>query len=126
MAMNGILIVEDDEIIRESIRMLLELEGYAATCAANGQEALEQLKTMPQPCLILLDLMMPVMNGWEFVHALDRDSTLATIPVVVVTAFSEKAGEMKSRLIIKKPVDTGILLRVVHQHCGPPEARKGT
>ncbi len=103
--------------------MLLELEGYTAYCAANGQEALEQLRKIPQPCLILLDLMMPVMNGWEFVHALDHDSTLATIPVVVVTAFSEKAGGLTTRLIIKKPVDTVILLRVVHQHCGPPEPR---
>lgn len=113
-----ILVVEDDEGIRETLKLALELEGYTVTTAANGQEGLDVLPTMPTPCLILLDLMMPVMNGWAFAEALRADMMLAPIPVVVVTAFAEKAARVtQARGILKKPIDFDSLLRVVKQFC---------
>lgn len=113
-----ILVVEDDEGIRDTLKLALELEGYTVTTAANGQEGLDVLPTMPTPCLILLDLMMPVMNGWAFAEALRADMVLAPIPVVVVTAFAEKAARVaQARAILKKPIDFDSLLRLVKQFC---------
>src|SRR4051812_23507934 len=101
----NILIVEDDEGIRETLVLALELEGYTVTTAGNGQEGLDVLPHMQTPCLILLDLMMPVMNGWAFAEALRADMVLAAIPVVVVTAFSERAARVtQARGVLKKPI----------------------
>ena len=118
---SSILIIEDDEGIRTSLRLALEFEGYTVFTAANGKEGLDVLPTMPRPCLILLDLMMPVMNGWEFIKALEEgDVTLATIPVVIVTAFAEQAQALKSKGVIKKPVDLDVLFQAVKKWCPSP------
>jgi CheY-like chemotaxis protein len=115
----NILVVEDEPDIRSSLRQALEWEGYAVVEAENGREGVEKLSTMPTPCLILLDLMMPVMNGWEFAQALKGDMALATIPVVVVTAFAERGlDRLGARGVVKKPVDLDRLLAVVKEHCG--------
>jgi len=115
----NILVIEDDEAIRETLRMMLELEGYTVATAENGQEGLEKLPTMDTPCLILLDLMMPVMDGWSFAESLRADMTLATIPIVVVTAYSEKAGSLKTvQGVVKKPIDMNLLMPFVKRHCG--------
>ena len=114
----SILIVEDDEGIRNALRLALELEGYQVFTASNGKEGLELLPKMPVPCLILLDLMMPVMNGWEFALALEeKDMILATIPVVVVTAFADQAKTIKAKGVIKKPVDLEVLFQMVKRWC---------
>ncbi len=120
----GILLVEDDDAIREALRYALEYEGYDVSSASNGQDALDKLKTLPRPCLVLLDLMMPVMNGWELAENLSKDAVLSTIPVVIVTAFSEKVGELaKTHRILKKPMGIDLLLSVAHEYCGqPPQA----
>src|SRR4051812_3367595 len=116
---NEILIVEDEEAIRETLKLALELAGYSVTTAANGQEGLDALRAMGPPRLILLDLMMPVMDGWTFAERLRADAVLASIPVVVVTAFAEKAGSLKlARGFIKKPIDFESLLRMVERFCG--------
>jgi len=65
-SMEHILVVEDDKALRDSLREALELEGYAAVCVEHGKAALEHLATGARPCVILLDLMMPVMDGWTF------------------------------------------------------------
>jgi CheY-like chemotaxis protein len=114
-----ILVVEDDEGIRETLQLALELEGYAVTTACNGKEGLAALPLMRMPCLILLDLMMPVMNGWAFAEALRDDQMLAPIPVVIVTAFPDKAaGITQARGVLKKPVELEGLLQMVRRFCG--------
>lgn len=112
-----ILVVEDDEGIRETLRLVIELEGYQVQTATNGKDALEKLGQGSRPSLILLDLMMPVMNGWEFAQALQEDSYLSQIPIAVVTAYSEKAKSIPAKAIIKKPVDMDRLFGVVREYC---------
>lgn len=113
----SVLIVEDEEGIRETIKMALELEGYEVFVASNGREGLELIPKIPRPCLILLDLMMPVMNGWEFAEQITNDVMLATIPIVLVTAYGDRANEVTSKGIIKKPVDLEILYSTVSKWC---------
>jgi CheY-like chemotaxis protein len=79
---------------------------------------------MKRPCLILLDLMMPVMNGWEFAQALEAEDTLAAIPIILVTALADEARKKTlgthKREVVKKPVDIDLLLRLVERYCGRP------
>src|SRR5947207_15447872 len=81
-----ILIVEDDFDIREALTQILEDEGFQVRCASNGREALEVATSGPAPRLILLDLMMPVMNGWQFRAEQLKDPRLAEVPVLVISA----------------------------------------
>lgn len=116
----SILIIEDDESIREILKMALELEGYTPMTATHGQEALEYLREQKvEPCLILLDLMMPIMDGWSFVESVQKDEGLARIPIVIMTAFIEQAAQIKkARGLIRKPIDLDVLIKTVHQYCG--------
>src|SRR5690348_1315793 len=117
MQCNSILIVEDEETIRETFKLALEVNGYTVFTASNGKEGIEILAKIPPPCLILLDLMMPVLDGWGFVDALEEDEVLAAIPIVVISAFSEGAKPIKAQKIIKKPVDLEVLFMVVKEYC---------
>jgi len=111
-----ILIVDDDESIRESMKLALESEGYSVQTAANGQEGLELLRRIQRPFLILLDLMMPVMDGWGFAHALHSDPHLAKPPIAVFTAFAERAKNFRgAALILSKPIDLDSLFSVVRK-----------
>lgn len=114
----SILVVEDNKEIQQSLKMALETEGYNVFTADNGKEGLDTLSRIPTPCLILLDLMMPVMNGWEFVDVISKDIMLSTIPVVVVSAFGDKMGTPKTEGYIQKPIDLDALLNTVSKHCG--------
>lgn len=114
----SILVVEDNKEIQDSLKLALEIEGYHVFTADNGKQALEQLSRIPTPCIILLDLMMPVMNGWEFVDEISKDLMLSTIPIVVVSAFGDKKGTPKSIGYIQKPIDLDTLLDTVAKHCG--------
>ncbi|MBX3215864.1 MAG: response regulator [Labilithrix sp.] len=114
-----VLIVEDDESIRETMQLALELRGYEVVTAGNGKEGIETLLGIPRPCLILLDLMMPVMDGWGFVKALEDDPLLDGIPVVVVTAFANQATSINARSVLAKPVPLEVLYATVGEHCGP-------
>ncbi|MBI4511703.1 MAG: response regulator [Deltaproteobacteria bacterium] len=119
----SILVVEDDPDISETIQDLLEQEGYSVTTAANGKEGLEKLGHMERPCLILLDLMMPVMNGLEFLAARGENDVIATIPVVVLTAYGQMASQVPTSEvagIVKKPVELESLINSVRTFCGPP------
>lgn len=119
MKCQSILIVEDDEMIRDSLKTILEVEGYRVQTAANGKLGLEALAKIQTPCLILLDLMMPVMDGWAFAEALKSDMVLAAIPVVMVTAYADTIPDMADRPhgVIKKPVDINLLLSTVKRYC---------
>src|SRR5512141_2591733 len=114
-----VMVVEDDHAIRETLRELLEDEGYHVTPAANGAEALAHLRADGVPGLILLDLMMPVMDGWEFRIALQRDPRLADIPVIVLSAddaVAQKAGAMRVQGYLSKPFELDRLLRTVQTY----------
>lgn len=112
----AILVVEDDEVIRESLEELLQEEGYAVRVAPEGRSALTMLRTGFRPRIVLLDLMMPVMDGWQFWDAMQMDHELATIPVVVVSAAREKAPAGVLRCLTK-PIDLKYLLATIEAHC---------
>ena len=117
----GILLVEDDEDIRETLREFLEDEGYEVTAASNGQEALDRLQPSADlPCFVLLDLMMPVMDGWTFLERIASDSRLARLPVIVSTSAPDRAP--KGRQVIPKPVDLLEVLGVVRSYCSGERA----
>jgi CheY-like chemotaxis protein len=116
-----VLVVEDDELIRESLVDYLADQGYQAVGAENGQDALEKLEANdPPPCLIVLDLMMPVMDGPTFREEQLRNPRLSDIPVVVISAYRDvkvEAKTMKASSCLSKPLKLADLLRVVRQHC---------
>lgn len=113
-----VLIVEDDRDIRGALQTILEEEGYDVFVAQSGKAALELMPRIPKPSLILLDLMMPEMNGWEFCESLAKDKCYESIPVMVVTAYPDQAKlkEIKCKELIKKPIDLDILLPKVKGH----------
>jgi CheY-like chemotaxis protein len=116
----SILIVEDDDVIRDVMLLLLKTEGYKVFAAANGREALDLLHRDGRPDLILLDLMMPEMDGWQFRRAQRQDPELSRIPVVVVSAtepMQEEADALDARGFLKKPVEVEALCSAVHQYC---------
>ncbi len=109
--MSHLLIVEDDVFIRESLINVLEVEGHEVLCAANGREALTQIATRV-PDAILLDLMMPIMNGWEVLEALEGDSRWNSIPVLVLTASGAQIplDSRRVRAVLRKPFAIEALL----------------
>jgi CheY-like chemotaxis protein len=114
----SVLLVEDDRDIREAVSAVLEAEGYTVLTAENGHEALKVLER-GQPCVVLLDLMMPVMNGWDFMEAVKKTRRLEDLPVVVVSAYSERKAEGVRR-VLKKPLDVNQLLAAVADYCCCP------
>jgi CheY-like chemotaxis protein len=114
-----VLIVEDDADLREMMAQLLALEGYDAAIAANGRDALDYLRRGATPRLILLDLMMPVMDGWEFRREQQRDPAIASVPVVVLSALDRgRANDVIADDFLKKPLDFDRLLHLVRSYCG--------
>lgn len=87
-----ILVVEDDEALRTVLCEVLEDHGFQAVAAANGLHALAQLQTLERPDLIILDLMMPVMNGWDFHKHLKANAVLSTVPVLLLSAYVQKGS----------------------------------
>ena len=112
-----VLIVEDDADLREMMSQLIALEGYRAHTVANGREALEYLRREHRPELILLDLMMPVMDGWEFRREQRKDPAIADVPVVVLSALDPSRGaDIGAIEFLKKPLDFDRLLALVRQY----------
>ncbi len=119
-ARKSILVVEDDAATRDAVALVLEDEGYSVTGVANGQEALLHLRQTAPPNLILLDLMMPVMNGWEFRKQQTQDPALKSIPVLVISAdraVPQKAAALGARDYLLKPIDLDKLLEAVQRCC---------
>jgi CheY-like chemotaxis protein len=115
-----ILVIEDDATTRDAVAITLRDGGYAVSEAANGQEALHHLRSTTPPNLILLDLRMPVMNGWEFRKQQTQDPALQSIPVVIVSADAnvpQKAAALGVTGYLIKPVDPDKLLEAVQRYC---------
>ena len=116
-----ILVVEDHDSARTALTKMLSATGYDVAEAQNGSEALAQLATGPRPDLILLDLMMPVMDGWEFRNEQLRDGMMAAIPVVLFSASGnvrDKAAELKLAAYLEKPIDLHTLLTMIESILG--------
>jgi|KBSMisStaDraftv2_1062788.scaffolds.fasta_scaffold347757_2 CheY-like chemotaxis protein len=110
-----VLVVDDDPDLLDVTSFVIETEGMAVATARNGAEALALLRAGRHPWLVLLDLMMPVMNGWEFLAAIANDPLLTEIPVVVLTA-AEHAQIPGALEVLSKPMDLKELLRVVERY----------
>lgn len=110
-----VMVVEDDALIREMVMHVLAGEGFTAIGASNGEEALRRLRQDPRtPSIILLDLMMPVMNGWQFRAKLLEDPALAEIPVIVMSAADD--GDLPAEARIAKPFGIDALLGAIARH----------
>src|SRR5262245_17386965 len=97
---------------------LLTLEGFHAATVANGREALDYLEDSSAPDVILLDLMMPVMDGWEFRRRQQQNPDLSQVPVIVLSALDQsRAGGLESEAFLKKPLDFDRLLQLVRSYC---------
>jgi CheY-like chemotaxis protein len=113
-----VFIVEDDVDTREMIGRFLELEGFAVETAANGRQALDRLDAGARACVILLDLMMPVMDGWEFRRQQVGHAAFAKIPVIVFSAAGrERMRQIDANDYLAKPVDLDELLQRVSRFC---------
>ena len=112
-----VLIVEDDDDLRDMMAQMLTLEGFDAAAVANGREALEYLHSASPPNVILLDLMMPVMDGWEFRRQQKADPALAPVPVIVLSALDPARAAVDATAFMKKPLDFDRLLELVRAHC---------
>jgi CheY-like chemotaxis protein len=120
MSSGAILIVDDDYDVRSALSEMLEEEGFAVEGAHNGREALARLRSgVAHPALILLDLMMPGMDGWDFRSEQMRDPKLAAVPVVIVSAsgFSPESirTQFRPAAYVAKPIERGELLDVIRE-----------
>ena len=124
-----ILVIEDNEVTKDSVLLLLRSEGFEADGAENGEEALRLLRGGYEACLILLDLLMPEMNGWAFREAQRGDPQLAGIPVALLTGTADaarEAGKLGAVAAFQKPLAVMALLDVVAEHCPRTGVRRLT
>jgi CheY-like chemotaxis protein len=115
-----VLIVEDDEATREAFSLILSQAGYFPYAVSHGQEALTFLEGHPPPSVIVLDLMMPVMDGYQFLNHQAADGRLADIPVIVCSASGEiplRAAQLRAGGYLSKPVDPPALVAAVARYC---------
>jgi len=115
-----VLVIEDHEDVREGIRVSLGMEGFTVEVAANGREALQKLYAGVHPCLIIMDLMMPVMNGFEFRQAQLAAAQFRNIPLIAysgVTDPRETAQQLRADAYLHKPSDVEQLTALARQLC---------
>jgi len=118
MSLPTVFIIEDDVDTRDMLAKFLELEGYNVELAANGRQALDLLASGANANVIVLDLMMPVMDGWEFRRRQVEDGRLRNIPTIVVSAAGrERLAQISADAYLSKPVDMDELLERVSQLC---------
>jgi CheY-like chemotaxis protein len=118
-----VLVVEDDKDSREMLCEYLRQNGYNAAEAADGQQALGQLDEVRNLCLILLDIMMPVMNGWQFLAQQRTHNRFGDVPVVILTAHPPRSLELaivEVDRVLTKPIDLVEILKVVQSYCDRP------
>jgi CheY-like chemotaxis protein len=118
-----VLIIDDDPPVVNGLREFLEGEGYDVAVAADGRAALDQLRRGLRPCAIVLDLMMPVMDGWDFRYEQLQDAELGAIPVIVITAAGFSERSVKAQLgdveFVPKPLSPPALLAALERRCDP-------
>lgn len=122
LSCRSILVVDDDADVREAITSALSDEGYQVTGARNGREALAQLRGQTRPSLILLDMMMPEMDGWRFRLELKKLPDLAAIPVVILSAHGnvrDAALALGAVDYLRKPLRIESLLEIAERYCRP-------
>jgi CheY-like chemotaxis protein len=115
-----VLVVEDDRDARDTLCRLLDLEGHECVGASNGAEAVDRLDEIAPalPCLIVLDLIMPLMDGWELFDWLKANPRFARVPVVVVTAVRSGSRPIPAAdFVLSKPIDVDALLDAIARHC---------
>ena len=116
-----ILIIDDDPVVRELLSTLLERHGYRVGQASSGSHALTYLNLNSPPSLILLDMLMPAMDGWRFLEAFRLTTAWQTIPVIVITSMGIASPEWAASLgaagLLKKPFDVDELMQPVRQFC---------
>jgi CheY-like chemotaxis protein len=121
---NRILVVDDDPDILSLIGYVFESSGYKIDLVSNGIDALRFLKSQPDlPAFILLDVMMPLMSGDDFIHEIEKDPALAGVVIVVMSASGEDVVRKKGigeRKFIEKPVSLDTLIDVARQYCATP------
>lgn len=117
----SILLVEDDEVILSLLKELLENHNYLVDCAHNGVQALRSLRDNPDlHSLILLDLMMPIMNGLQFIEEQSKDSAIRSIPVIAMSADNQLKNRLSGPNIVgyfTKPIKIDFLIETIHRHC---------
>ncbi len=113
-AQRTVLIVEDNSAINGVLKTLLELEGYRVIVAREGREGIEALRREP-PDVIVLDMMMPGMNGWHFLDYQKAESRFAKIPVIVISAFGEIARSVRPDAYLPKPLKLELLLETIQK-----------
>ena len=118
-----VLLVEDEEDVREAAMMLLETEGYDVSIATDGGEALALLSTMPRPDAIVLDLMMPTITGWAFWDEAQKDPKMASIPVVVWSAIAVGDARLGASRILRKDDGAVALLNAIDDAISGRERR---
>jgi two-component system, chemotaxis family, chemotaxis protein CheY len=111
-----VLLVEDEEDLREGMREALEFNGYSVYAAEDGQQALDQLGRIDHVCVVVLDLLLPGMNGWDFFAKMRSLPTYADVPVVVHSSAPSRAPQGVTR-VLQKPVKLEQLLAVVREFC---------
>lgn len=117
-----VLIIEDEKLIIVSTQMVLEAAGFRVESATNGEDGIAKARTQT-PDLVLLDIMMPGIDGWETLTRLKRDAATANIPVVIFTAREHSRGHQKSAEMgaadyFRKPFEPDELIELVEKHCG--------
>src|SRR3954470_8113327 len=113
-----IMVIDDDAPVRTALTALLEEQGYRVVAIASGREALRHLSRQEPPQLILLDLMMPAPDGWQFRAEQLMNPALASVPVIIITALPASAATQALGLdVVSKPFDTARLLSLVRRHC---------
>lgn len=111
--MRNILIIEDDNAIRDAMASVLELEGYSTVLASNGKQGMEMIKAGHVPDIILLDMMMPIMSGWDFLDFIRANEETSQIPIIVVSAYGEIAKSVRPHAVVPKPVQVNSLLETI-------------
>jgi len=122
-----VLVVEDNEVAREGLAVVLQRAGYEVALAANGREALDLLRSGPQPQLILLDMLMPVLDGWHFLERLKREVPPQAVPVIILTSVNlslEWALDHGCQGFVRKPIESEKLFEEVRRCLGGGTGRQ--
>jgi CheY-like chemotaxis protein len=115
-----VMVIDDDEDIRAALSGLLEDAGFRVVAFGDGKQGLSYLAAGELPCLILLDLMMPVMDGWRFRVEQVMNPALASVPVIVITAggTGDRGPDLGVEVVVK-PFDAAALVAMIRRHCAP-------